>query len=387
MSLIKTFDVLVVYTSAVASSASKKDISSPFQKSAGRTHYDNAYSYLLQTCQEIGLTAAFTTSEDISDGGTTNCYWIFQSHKWVKINQPCYSELIFDKLSPNTPYLKKQIDLLFSHYKVTAFNSYALFSLFYDKQNTFNKLKEFTIPTVSLRDNSLSCIKQALREIEVLTFQHVHHRDFSNRFVLKDRFGSGGENVYLINNVHALSEIHKITKRKKHTLFILQPFAQFETGYMYKKTAGFTDIRMIYIGSNLKQVYIRRAKKQDFRCNEHQGGQLDYVSPRDIPAYIHTFAQKVVRKINASNELYALDFVVSNNGNVFLMEGNIRPGIDWNLTLKKNERMAKKLIRSIVGELKKRIISETPTPKITPVFVQHTALNSLNQKLEVQIVI
>ena len=141
---------------------------------------------------------------------------------------------------------------------------------------------------------------------------------------------------------------------------MLQPFVQFNTGYTYNKRAGFIDIRMIYLGQRVVQVYIRRAKRGDFRCNEHQGGELHYITLKEVPLKVRMFAKRIAQDLNVDSELYALDFVISNNGHVFLMEGNTRPGIDWNLSLKKNERMAKKLIRVIVGEIAKRVVPTTP---------------------------
>jgi len=371
MTKIKTFDVLVVYTNAIAASASSNDnVLSPFQLSKTRTNYNESYSYFLKTCEKNNLESAFVTSKDITGSGTASCYWLYKNNKWIKVNQPCYSRLIFDKLSPVNSIQKQRINILFSNPKVRPFNNPAFFSLFYDKQKTYRGLQDFAIPTVAVANKNSIGIHTALDKIRVLTAVHPHASDFSNRFVLKDRYGSGGNNVYLLDPLNPQKNILNIIRKNKNISFILQPFAQFNTGYTYNNSAGFIDIRLIYLGQRVVQVYIRRAKKGDFRCNEHQGGELHYITLKEVPLKVRMFAKRIAQGLNVDSELYALDLVVSNSGNVFLMEGNIRPGIDWNLSLKKNERMAKKLIRVIVGEIAKRAAPATPK-FISPVSDQN----------------
>ena len=50
--------------------------------------------------------------------------------------------------------------------------------------------------------------------------------------------------------------------------------------------------------------------------------------------------------------MYALDFIKSNNGTIYFIEGNTKPGIDWNHNKKINELKSKELINIIVNELK-----------------------------------
>ena len=49
------------------------------------------------------------------------------------------------------------------------------------------------------------------------------------------------------------------------------------------------------------------------------------------------------------------DFIISNNGNIYLLEGNTGPGLDWNLLIRENEIEGQKLIRMIVKELVGRV--------------------------------
>ena len=66
-------------------------------------------------------------------------------------------------------------------------------------------------------------------------------------------------------------------------------------------------------------------------------------------------SKKIALSVSKKNSLYALDFIISNNGNVYLMEGNTGPGLDWNSSIKKNVFEGKKLISEIVKELSSRM--------------------------------
>ncbi|GAF85510.1 unnamed protein product, partial [marine sediment metagenome] len=103
------------------------------------------------------------------------------------------------------------------------------------------------------------------------------------------------------------------------------------------------------------QTYIRIAKKGDFRCNEHAGGLLKYISKSEILLEIKKVSKRIVDILNKKFSLYALDFIISNNGNIYLLEANTGPGLDWNLSVKENEIEAKKLIRIIIKEISRRV--------------------------------
>ena len=346
--------MLVVYTHGVAASASSTKSSKPFSSASKRSNYNNAYEYFLEVCAQNNLRAAFTTSRDLNKDGGFNSYWLFQKRQWVKVNKKCRSQLIFDKFSPINKKQEERRTLLFSNPKIKSFNSPTLFPLFFDKQKTYEKLRDFTIPTVAIEKKDQKSIKRALNTLKILVSLHPKPDDFSNRLIMKDRFGSGGCHIYAIGPDMQKAEIFKILQKHKKTSFVIQPFTKFEKGFSYKNYSGFIDIRTIYLRNKIVQVYIRIAKENDFRCNEHQGGILEYIPKKDLPKKISQFSNKIVGILNEKNSLFALDFVIANSGNVYLMEGNNGPGIDWNLSLLKNERMAKKLIRLIVAELVKR---------------------------------
>ncbi len=344
------FDVLVVYTNGIAKSPANRSskISCPFPNS--RANYNTAYAYFLETCKRAGLTAALCTSNDIIDAGTASRYWLYEHKVWKKVNGPCSSRLIFDKFSPINQKKKQERQLLFSSDLIKPFNDPHLSFLFFDKLETYHRLGDFAIPTVAIGGTSRQAVRESIRLLRRLTGQGLSLNDFTRSIVVKDRFGAGGNNISKVTKNYQ-QEIYSLVQAKKSLSYILQPFMKFNKGYSYQNHTAATDLRLIYQNGQIIQTYIRMAKAGDFRCNEHQGATLLYVNIKDIPSKVIKFADKIISKLNQNNSLFALDFIISDTGNVYFLEGNIGPGLDWNLKLKKNEQMSKKLIRAIVKEL------------------------------------
>ena len=137
--------------------------------------------------------------------------------------------------------------------------------------------------------------------------------------------------------------------------FILQPMVKFERGYSYKGRTGRIEIRLIFMGEEIIQSYIRIAPSDGFLCNDHQGGTSLYITQADIPNRVLARAYAISACLPPHDSVYALDFVVSNAGNPYLLEGNTGPGLNWNPGNKIEERKSHELIRIIVAELAKRV--------------------------------
>ena len=184
--------------------------------------------------------------------------------------------------------------------------------------------------------------------------RHPHKNDFSGEIVMKDRFGSGGINIYKFKATQIRKMVETMEKHKKIS-FIIQPFVEFDKGYVDQNSLVSADIRLIYFGKKIVQTYIRMAKPGDFRCNEHLGGNLKYIPKKEVPSKVVTASNNIAKTLGDGSSLFSLDFIISNNGNVYLLEANTGPGLDWNLSIKENEIESKKLIRIIVKELVKRV--------------------------------
>jgi hypothetical protein len=113
----------------------------------------------------------------------------------------------------------------------TPFNDPLMLNLFNDKLKTFTTLHAHTIPTVNINKGS---IEKSLARLEKLIASHENYKDFSKSFVLKDRFGAGGIDIYKIGN-DPIAEIKKILLATPGISFILQPFTKFDKGYQQSK--------------------------------------------------------------------------------------------------------------------------------------------------------
>jgi len=362
MDKITTFDVIVVYSEKLATSANSlsEDVTAPFAKGSGNESYNFAYGYFLKTCQKNNLKAAFATSADIVGAGKCQGYWIFENETWIKIRKTGFSKMIFDKFSPASKSRKINRNLLFSSKRVRAFNNPYLFDLFFDKQKTYDRLNKFSIPAVTIEESTRQGVIKTRKLLREIMANHEYKYDFSKELIMKDRFGAGGNNVYKFKNGQVDMMVASM-KKHKNISFIVQPFVKFNKGFSYKNSLASTDIRLIYLGKKIVQTYIRIAKKQDFICNEHSGGLLKYISKSEVPPKVVEVSRKIAEILNQKTSLFALDFIISNNGNVYLLEANTGPGLDWNLSVKENEIEAKRLIRIIIKEIARRISSSKNT--------------------------
>lgn len=339
-------DLIIVYSQSLAKSASSPS-HTPFPQGSKNQFYNTVYGYFLRSCQKAKLKAGFATSADIIGPGLCKSYWKFEKEEWVKVNSSCFANIIFDKFSPVSPRLKLARQLLFSSPQIKPFNDPRLYNLFFDKHLTYKKLSKFAIPTISLDRHTLEGITKSCQSLVKLTNSHRDSLDFGSDIIMKDRFGAGGRRVYKFGQGQPKNML-AVAKRHPGISYIIQP---------YINSASPTDTRLIYLNGKIVQTYTRVAKEGEFRCNEHQGGLVTYNSVGEISPSLTQFSNSIAKILRNNNSLFTLDFLTSNNGNTYLLEGNTGPGLDWNVGIKKNEFEAKKLIRIVVGELAARSIS------------------------------
>src|SRR3989344_5753302 len=100
MADIAQFDVLVVYSAKIATSASTIDSRAPFSAESKRAEYNHPYAYFLEECSRQNLRSALTTSKDIAAPGICHSFWTRENQQWVKHANSCTAPLIFDKFAP-----------------------------------------------------------------------------------------------------------------------------------------------------------------------------------------------------------------------------------------------------------------------------------------------
>ena len=358
------FDVLVVYSESLADSASLgRSVKRPFGKRTSSQLYNEVYGYFMKVCQEQGLTVAFTTSADIIGAGLCQSYWLYDLGKWKKYCQMGYAEMIFDKFAPTTPELTKRRNLLFSKSQIKPFNKPSIYQLFLDKYKTFAKLQSLTIPTVMIKNNTLKELAVAQKHLKQMMEDHPKRNDFSDDIIMKDRYGAGGNNIYRFQK-NQEKDIFDILQKNNSRSFIIQPFTKFNKGFKYQDQFVSADIRLIFLQGEIVQTYVRMAKQNSYLCNEHQGATLRYLKKEKIPKKVMTHAKKILKVINKKTSLFALDFIISNDGNPYLLEGNTGPGLDWNPSIQKNVDMSKQFIQMIVDELGRLIDNSLPNTEL-----------------------
>ena len=99
------------------------------------------------------------------------------------------------------------------------------------------------------------------------------------------------------------------------------------------------------------QSYVRTPEKGNFKANASLGATLKYIPTEKIPKDIKKMSNRINNRLTGENVFYALDFVKSDSGNLYFIEGNITPGLNWYDP--EDEIRTKKLIRLIVKSLKK----------------------------------
>lgn len=348
------FDVLIVYSSHFADSAMLGDeVEVPFGKRSKCELYNDVYGYFMQACARKHLTVAFTSSNDIIGAGLCQGYWLYTNKQWIKVPYKATSFTIFDKISPTTPILTKQRNLLFSSQVVKPFNSPSIHALFIDKLKTYTTLKNFAIPTIEIKGTTIGDVKVALQTLQILVQKQQCTKDFSGNVIVKDRLGSSGNLIFKFEH-DQYNEIAHTLQLHKQKSFILQPFMTFDKGYLHHNERVAADIRLIYLRGKIIQTYTRIAKKDAFLCNEHQGGTLEYLKQSEIPQVVRDQAKKIMKTLRNNLSLFALDFVVSNDGHPYFLEGNTGPGLDWNPLIQKNIDKSKEFMQMIATELARR---------------------------------
>ena len=357
------YDLIVIY--------SEEDVKSPRDKSCKETKeatpffgkcdiFNDSYVYFLSRCREAGIKAALATSKDIVGPGLFHGFWTYNK-EWVKKQGKIFSNFLYDKFTPKTIEQRKRFELLMSSGGICIFNNRKLVRIFRDKLKTYEIFREFAIPSIKIKSLSEEDIYLAKKKLDRLLKEHKYRDDFYDGYIIKDRSRASGLGIIKVNLDNGLGkkveEQHKSdVENRRLAFYILQPFINCSKGFVFGKYSGLIDLRVILLNHKIIQTYIRVARKGEFKCNEHRGGDLIYRSIEAIPKDILVMTQKISKKLKSEiklkNCLYGLDFIRSNNGNLYFIEGNSKPGLDWNHKKKINEIRSKELIDLVINKLK-----------------------------------
>jgi len=316
------FDVLIIYSGQIANSPTGKNHTKPFDYP--KEYYNLAYEYFLSLCKKYSISTALSTSNEIIGPGKVSAYWIFNGSRWEKYVDEAFARVVFNKFTPINKIEEKYFNTLFSKKNIIPFTNPLLLNLFRDKYNTYKKFKNVAIPTALIGDFKEQNFENAKVKLEKLMTKNKFIDDFTSDFVIKDRFGAGGFQVIKVLSSTSFQDVNDKLKIEKKdtgiTKYILQPFVKCDKGLVIGEHHGTIDARVIILNGKLIQSFIRVAKKGDFRANLHQGGKSFTLTFSDIPKDVLKMALRINKQVNIPHALYSLDFMKSNNGNVFLLK-------------------------------------------------------------------
>lgn len=342
------FDIMIVYDAKRACSAADGTYHelTPFAHDAEYFNCNLTYQYFIQYCKQQGLLTAFTTTDDINKDGKFTSVWIY-TNRWERRLGTVNAKVIFDKFSRLAPRLKKISCYLSTAKKpLPVFQNLKMQALFDNKLETYLQFPCLTIPTVKMASLTKAGFSAAEKKLHLLCQNHPFHDDFNSVVVLKDQYGMGGSNIFKIKDNSDFAKINFNSAAN----FVLQPLIQ-ATGFTIAQCSGYTDLRVIICNNKIIQSYLRIAKAGEFRANAIKGGKIIYLNLNQIPAEVIKMIKKIKHLLPSKTALYTLDFIKSNNGHLYFIEGNNNPGIIW--FDKEDEKRAKQLIRLIIKNLKK----------------------------------
>lgn len=347
---IRLYDIIIIYEGDMAESAGDAAYHEKHPFSIKKNNpYNESYSYFLEECAKQNVRAAFTTTNDIGLNGLCKTVWEYREKKWHRITQRSQAKIFFDKFSQKKELTPFSIAVKKSVAKMSLFHNKKIRSIFDNKLKTSTLFLEHTVPTEFIDLSSQKKILLAQKKLDKKIALHSEHRDFKKGYVLKDQFGSGGDLVFKTTKETDYAAIYK-----KHPLvsFVLQPFVT-ASGFQFGTTSGIIDLRVIVLNGTIIQSYIRSAKKKEFRANASYGGSVSYIPIEKIPQDVLDMTRAIHQTLKSKHSFYALDFMKSDSGNLYFIEGNITPGLNW--FNKTDELYAKKLIRELIEEMKKMI--------------------------------
>lgn len=322
------YDLFIVYTPGKAKSANNKKYrrTVPFSKKSDG--HNKTYGYFLMKCKELGIKAAFTISKDIIGPGLVRSFWTYDK-KWKRNLHKAYSQVIFDKFRHNGK------EKVFFSKSVYAFNR-KIRKFFCDKLKTYTFFKEFSIPTISIMNISREGLMQAKEKLDRLTERNKNVNGSADGYIIKDRFGGEGHGIFrtdLESGIEPLlMQLKKFAKKIRPVSYILQPFMNCDKGFTIDGYSGFIDLKIIILDCKIIDTYIRIASKGDFRNDGVNGGRLVFIPKESIPEDVIRMANKIrgiIDEEGNNDHFYSLDFIKNNEGNIFLVEGNSKPGIIW----------------------------------------------------------
>lgn len=251
----------------------------------GDKFFDFAYM-LKSAASHFGHDAKIVSNNEIVNS-------LFQENKvFFEINRPDYI-LFTDK----DIYLAKQLEML----GIPVFNSADTIEISDDKIKTYQQLRKdnVPIPNTIIAPKTFGIPSSLHKEyidsvIELLGFP----------LIMKEAFGSFGEQVYFIQDRHQLKQyIQKLS----NVPYVFQQYINSSYG---------KDLRLQVVGDEVVCAMFRQSES-DFRANITNGGKMFPYEPSELEREVAITASKAI-----GADFSGVDLLFGDNGNPIVCEVN-----------------------------------------------------------------
>ncbi len=290
--------------------AYRKDNNAPYQNELPEFQFFS--TQLLNKNLELFITHYKTYSEG------KELAWKYnpQEKKWVKtiIDEP---DLVLDRISGDIQGWRKLISEM-QRKGIRVFNDPHIAYLCTDKVMTYEKFKEYSIPTYYPHD----------KETLIDAYERLRQENDCDIVFIKPRYGNKGKDIRVVKKgeKEKIKEINEFNDLD----YILQPFIESSDGIPELGIRTRHDIRIITLNNNIEASYVRMPKANGFLSNYDLGGDLTYFGKpfEQLPTKYIELANKILKNMEyKQTKIISLDFITENDsGLVKLVELNNNTG-------------------------------------------------------------
>lgn len=277
----------------------------------GSPFYDkkikDAIEFMAEKGRERDLEIYVAHYSQYENGGLKK-FWYF-NETW-KTGEDVEMDLVYDKFYFNeeTKKLKRKIDK-----DVGLFNKPEFEEFCKDKFRVYEIFPDCMPITFKASD-----LGEALKEIE------------TEKVVMKPRFGSGGEDVEVVDRGEVEETLSKFKEKNlEEDDVVVQEFKDSSLGIPFLDVEGVHDLRVVVVDGNLSYSSIR-TPKEGYISNVSRGGDMEILEAGELPEEIVEAVSKIDRELERyGKRIYSADFMYDENERPWLIELNSKPGVKF----------------------------------------------------------
>lgn len=227
--------------------------------------------------------------------------WSYDGKQWKKVRGKKV-DILYCRGS-NSQFAKES-HIIEEKVNLPTINSFELQHVCNDKLLTYNIFPDLVPKTFLINDS--------------YELHRVLNHIPSDIVVIKPRYGSFGRGVMIIPKKELKNGISKDT--------VIQEFVDTSKGMMGIEAVH--DLRCMIVDGKVDHVYLRIPKRGSLISNSDRGGRKVFLDPSDLTL-------KIMRKIKMIDNhfkpygprIYSIDLMQGNDGKIWLLELNSKPGV------------------------------------------------------------